>query len=141
MIGVADHQMLQLPQFLVRVAPALVRKHAVGAGSQNNRIAIAEFAQSLVEGNDFSRTNKGEVERIKIQANPLALQICQLQILKLLVRVVLRTIVGLESKVQPGSCLTNSNTLRNSSVISYSANKSELITVQTETLSFDSGRV
>jgi hypothetical protein len=58
MAGVADHQVLELSKFFMRIAPALVTVNAVRTGCQDNGFSVFEFTQSLVEGNNFCRANK-----------------------------------------------------------------------------------
>jgi hypothetical protein len=107
---IADHQVLELPQFLMRITPAFVAVYAVCAACQHDCFAILEFTQSLVKCHDFSRADECEVQWIKIKANPFSLEIGQFQILKLLVGPVFCTIVCLQSQVESRSRLSYANT-------------------------------
>ena len=85
MACITNHQMLQGPEFLMRITPALVRIHTIGAGCQDHSVAVAEFSECLVKSNKLGRTYKCEVQGIELQANPFPFQVRQFQVLKLIV--------------------------------------------------------
>lgn len=109
MVRVGKHQMLQAFQAGMAVAPALVRVNTIGTGRQQDTLALGERLDGIVESNDFRRADKCEVERIKVQADPLAAIVRQFHCVKLTFSVIFRSIVSVCFKRRSGLSNTSSH--------------------------------
>ncbi|MEY3458807.1 MAG: hypothetical protein RL215_1964 [Planctomycetota bacterium] len=108
-VGVADHEVFELAEFFVGVAPAFMGVHAVGAGGEYDGVAVCEFAESFIEGDDFGGADEGEVEGIEVEADPFAVEVGQFQVAELAVGVVFGAIISLECEISCGGWLTDAN--------------------------------